>query len=246
MKLALIFLTFASAMAMAGETATPSQENQGFSTDPPGARESRGGFNTQTEFENTIDTWTKSSRGLYQIPTHGEGNLQTSLCHSVHHNPDRAGARVMDTYASKHAACVHAAVLQEWRRTECKEGDPTGCQISLGDVSHPTNPRINGLATHTDGNCFNYRPMQKGPYRNRIVSWRDEEIYDRKKTIKFIELLLRVGGTRVIFNDPMSSAKRAPGLDNVINVCFDKNAATSRTCANFKYDESICGPLNPQ
>jgi hypothetical protein len=235
-----ILMTTYSAFAFAG-----SETGYGSGTSIPPTPDDRG---VQTrgstgDYRDVIDKDWEKSRGLVQIPTDNANGMQKSVCHSVHHSPNKTGGETVDTYTTELGGCVYMAVLQEWRKTFCKAGNKSGCQVSLGDVSHKTNRLFNGLKSHANGQCFNVRPMQKGDYRNEVVSWKEDR-YDADMTRKFIQLLRDKGVRQVMFNDPTTGAQKAPGLDNVINFCVTDSDEAKKACHDLKYDASICGEPN--
>lgn len=199
--------------------------------------------------DDIAKSWRKS-RGLYAIPTDDKHGYQASVCHSGHHNPnfsakefteDSNGVHeiTLDTYASGLGACVYMSILQEWRKTYCPEGG--GCRVSLGAVSHKNLRFFDGLKSHTNGECFNVRPMQKGEFTDNAINYKTNSNYDPAKTRQFVQLLRDKGVRDVWFNDVTTGAKSGPGLDNVINFCIRGGDAQEKTCKDFKYDESICG-----
>lgn len=189
------------------------------------------------------------SRGLVQIPLKGN----RAPCGAFHYNtspaikpngkPDPTGVKSENrVFASPLAACSLISVMQDWKKSNCPKWD-AGCRISLGDISHVTDPKfLHKHATHTNGECIDFRPMSKGEFTGGPLNMYSGS-YDRAKTREFVNMLKAKGGTVVLFNDTSIGTRKARGHANHIHVCFKDNKLTRSTCDKLKVDEKVCPEL---
>lgn len=184
----------------------------------------------------------KCNRGLMQMPTDG-GNA--GFCGTHHYSPDRPPG--VDTYTAPHAACSLVGLAQEWKKTACPN-DNAGCRIAWGDISHATRPIFNHHKEHTNGECIDIRPFNKGAFRDagRTTGSAD---YDRDKTIAFIKMAKKYGAS-VMYSDRKLN-NRELGVEwggsmhnNHLHVCFEaRNSTVQKACSNLTVDPAVCSEV---
>lgn len=191
---------------------------------------------------NKIDTWKKNKRGLLQIPVEG-GNV--GPCGSFHYNPDgwnskKKKGEVVDNYAAPVTACAFMSLLQKWKEKCPDSGD--GCRVAWGDISHRDRKYFSGHKTHTNGNCIDIRPFQKGSFVPTPLTYTSSK-YSRTYTSQFIAMAKQLGATQVYFNDKKSGGSPMSGHSNHIHLCFHNNKKVRKTCADYEYNSFVCGEM---
>ena len=153
-----------------------------------------------------------------------------------------------DTWALPSTSCVFKRIAEKWQ-AECT--DP-GCQLQFGDLYHEDAWGVH--EGHDSGRCVDIRPFRKdtivggikpdddkGLTYNVPGTSRDNPRYDRDKTRKFIQLLIKAGSKSILFNDSKVEKgieknwiiNRATNHNNHIHVCFTPSDDTVReTCKN--------------
>jgi hypothetical protein len=129
------------------------------------------------------------------------------------------------------------ALMQEWKSRHPENG---GSRIQFGDCSHKTLRKWNGHKSHTDGNCFDVRPMRSGGFVDSPIT-HNSSAYSRALTKEFISLAREFGATTVLFNGIKVGATPYPDHDNHMHICIYDNDVSRRACANYHYDANICG-----
>ncbi|MCO5112817.1 MAG: hypothetical protein M9899_01430 [Bdellovibrionaceae bacterium] len=187
----------------------------------------------------------ETNRGLIRMH-----NDRRGFCGSYHYatedNPKVGASDEIQTYAKPLTACVIARLTQTWKKYHCKDGgNSNGCRLSTGDISHRTHRKFDGHKSHTDGECVDIRPMRKsgvGPLDYNADS------YDRAKTRELLKLLKELGGTNILFNDPVlrkeGHSGYAGGHHNHIHVCFKSGTTKAKnSCSNYSPDYEVCPEL---
>lgn len=183
----------------------------------------------------------KCNRGLVQMPVDGNAGF----CGTHHYTPDRPPG--VDAHASPHTACALVGLAQEWKKTACPN-DNAGCRIAWGDISHATKAQFNGHREHTNGNCIDIRPFNKGAFRDagRNVSSSD---YDREMTAAFIRMAKKYGGDTMFSDRRLSNSNRDLGISwggsshaNHMHICFE-NQTAKNACNNLTVDPNVCSEL---
>lgn len=190
-------------------------------------------------FGHVMKKWkqNKDKRGLVQIPLMGEeGNF--GPCGSHHYNPDEPVG--IDAYVTPFTGCLLTAVMQEWRKNFCLY--QSGCTLQWGDASHGEKVRFPPHSTHRDGTCIDIRPMRKGDFEDKPLTYKFAE-YDRATTQKLVTMMKEMGASKVIFNDPEIDASRRKKHDNHIHVCFEPNETSEKTCKNLRVEQRLCREL---
>lgn len=183
----------------------------------------------------------KCNRGLMQMPV--EGNA--GFCGTHHYSPDRPPG--VDTYTAPHTACSLVALAQEWKKTACPN-DNAGCRIAWGDISHATRPFFNTHKEHTNGECVDIRPFNKGSFRDSGRTTASSD-YDREKTVAFIQMAKKLGA-QVMYSDRKINNK-ALGVEwggsmhnNHLHVCFEaRNSTVKNACNNLNVDPRVCSEV---
>jgi hypothetical protein len=127
-----------------------------------------------------LSSWRKA-RGMVQIPTGGSSG-HIGPCGTFHYNPNSpapVNGKLVDNYANPTTACVMMAIAQEWKSRY--PSTSSGKRFAWGDISHPTLSRFNRHKSHTDGNCFDMRPMRKGAFKDEGLEYGWSN-YDRAAT----------------------------------------------------------------
>ena len=146
---------------------------------------------------------------------------------SIHYRgDDKANS---DAYLKPNALCAFTQVLKKWQ-TQCTE---PGCKAMFGDLYHPRSWRAH--STHGSGDCIDLRPFRANDDDTTNGLRYEWERYSHDKTLRFIQLLEKAGGSPIYFNDPVirkkTKARRMNGHSNHIHVCFDEEAdSTMKTC----------------
>lgn len=187
----------------------------------------------------------ETNRGLIRLH-----NDRRGFCGSYHYatesNPRVGASDEIQTYAKPVTACGIARLAQTWKKYHCPDGgNSNGCRLSTGDISDRTLKKFDGHKSHTDGECFDIRPMRKsgvGPLDYNSGS------YDRAKTRELLKVLKSLGGTNIFFNDPQlrkeGLASYAGGHHNHIHVCFKQSTpAVRNSCSNYSPDYEVCPEL---
>lgn len=176
---------------------------------------------------------------LVQVPLLGNtGNV--GPCGSFHYNPDHPIG--IDAYMHPITACVLTSVMQDWKKTVCPKN--AGCTLQWGDASNGRSRRFPPHRSHTDGYCVDIRPMRKGSFENKPLSYTDGD-YDRATMKKLVEMFKAKGADRhqLFFNDRKLGLRRLKGHSNHIHVCFRPNKTTKAVCKGLKVDTSVCPEL---
>lgn len=183
------------------------------------------------------------NRGLVQMPADGNAGF----CGSHHYTPDRPPG--VDAYAAPLTACSLVGLAQEWKKTACPN-DNDGCRIAWGDISHGTKALFNGHREHTNGECVDIRPFNKGSFRDagRTVSSND---YDREKTTEFLKMAKKMGADvrfsdRKLMNEnkDLDIAWGGSSHANHIHVCFKaSDKKVQQACNNLTVDPKVCSEI---
>jgi hypothetical protein len=173
-------------------------------------------------------------QGLTKIPLDYDsydGQGMSGPFGSYHYNTDDKGAS--DVYSKPLTGCAFMKVLEQQQKS-CKGA---GCQVQFGNLFH-----LKTWGTHQfhgSGKCIDIRPMKTDDSKTSLTY--KSSNYDREKTLNFIKLLKKAGGSPIVFDDrkvtnefpdrsdirPTSDGSHA----NHIHVCFDpKSTKVKKTC----------------
>lgn len=183
----------------------------------------------------------KCNRGLMQMPA--EGNA--GFCGTHHYSPDRPPG--VDTHAAPHTACSLVGLAQEWKKTACPN-DNAGCRIAWGDISHATRPIFNRHKEHTNGECIDIRPFNKGAFRDAGRTTASSD-YDRDTTVAFIQMAKKYGasvmyGDHKIDNRGLGVEWGGGAHNNHLHVCFEvRNQTVQNACNNLNVDPAVCSEV---
>lgn len=187
----------------------------------------------------------KCNRGLVQMPV----DKNVGFCGSHHYSPGRPYGS--DSYAAPHTACSLLTLAQEWKKGHCPD-DGKGCRFAWGDISHVTRPIFNGHKAHTNGECIDIRPFNKGEFRDAGRTYMSAD-YDRAKTVEFLKLAKKLGGDIRYSDRKIIKDSKLKDLDvryggtshnNHIHLCFPaSNSVVAGACNNLTVDPNVCSEL---
>ena len=147
-------------------------------------------FNQSVEIiPKTTNTDVNPEAALIKIPL---DENQKGPYNSYHYRPD--DKENSDAFLEPTAQCAFMQVLKEFNK-DCKE---EGCQVQFGDMHHEDN--WGPHSTHDNGQCIDIRFFRKTTNVDAGLTYKNKE-YDREKTEKFTDLLMKAGAQNIYLND---------------------------------------------